>query len=81
VQNPDLPVHDATPATSKTVFAEDPDQLCTEVVVTDSQKPTRYHYLIQDTPGDSLICPWEKSLVPVVNTRIMVSMWLRFFVQ
>lgn len=50
-QDPNLRVAGVSGPTSKEVFANNPQQLCTTIDVEDPETRTRYHYAVQDTPG------------------------------
>ena len=50
-QDPDLKVNDVSAPTSKDEFINQPDKLCTEIVVSDMKSMTKYHFKVQDTPG------------------------------
>ena len=50
-QDPDLHVNDASAPTCRDLFINQPERLCTEIIVKDPSNQTAYHYLVQDTPG------------------------------
>ena len=46
-----LAVNDASAPTAKDDFVNDPEKLCTEIVVRDQQNQVAFHYRVQDSPG------------------------------
>ena len=51
--NPQLAVNDASAPTAKDDFVNDPDKLCTEIVVRDQMNQVAFHYRVQDSPGEA----------------------------
>ena len=49
--NPQLAVNDASAPTAKDDFVNDPEKLCTEIVVRDQANQVAFHYRVQDSPG------------------------------
>ncbi|PRW59161.1 septin GTPase [Chlorella sorokiniana] len=60
-----FPINDAGGPNARRVFAENPEALCTEIVLQDSEHKVYYHYLVQDTPGygDSTDLAGDRRLV------------------
>ena len=50
-QDPDLHVNDASAPTCRDLFINQPERLCTEIIVKDPSNQTAFHYQVQDTPG------------------------------
>ena len=50
--NASLAVNDASAPTAKDDFVNDPEKLCTEIVVRDQQNQVAFHYRVQDSPGE-----------------------------
>ncbi|PSC73238.1 septin-7-like isoform X11 [Micractinium conductrix] len=46
-----FPVNDASAPNAKRLFGENPEALCTEIVLQDPESKVYWHYLVQDTPG------------------------------
>lgn len=51
--SPALPSHilKPHPIPLRQIFADNPEALCTEIVLQDSGSKVYHHYLVQDTPG------------------------------
>lgn len=46
-----FPVNDASMPNAQRIFADNPELLCTEIVLQDTENKVYFHYLVQDTPG------------------------------
>lgn len=68
-QDPNLRVAGVSGPTSKEVFANNPQQLCTTIDVEDPETQTRYHYAVQDTPGWDNLADTLDNIVDHVQAR------------
>lgn len=52
------------------IFRDNPEALCTEIVLQDGDNKVYYHYLVQDTPGEmELVCTTKGMLAQQTGGR------------